>query len=50
ELHGGTIQAEFPEDGGSRFVVVLPLHGAPAPSGEATPTVVAADPTGHERQ
>ena len=28
ELHGGDITAEFPSDGGSRFVVVLPLtHG-----------------------
>jgi two-component system sensor histidine kinase KdpD len=25
ELHGGTISAEFPDDGGSRFVVRLPL-------------------------
>jgi PAS domain S-box-containing protein/excisionase family DNA binding protein len=25
ELHGGTITAEFPSDGGSRFVVALPL-------------------------
>jgi signal transduction histidine kinase len=25
ELHGGRIAAEFPEDGGSRFVVRLPL-------------------------
>jgi PAS domain S-box-containing protein/excisionase family DNA binding protein len=25
ELHGGDITAEFPSDGGSRFVVVLPL-------------------------
>ena len=24
ELHGGTITAEFPDDGGARFVVVLP--------------------------
>ena len=24
ELHGGSIQAEFPEDGGTRFVVRLP--------------------------
>lgn len=28
ELHGGQIWAEFPEDGGSRFVVVLP-RGTP---------------------
>lgn len=25
ELHGGTIRAEFPEDGGTRFVITLPL-------------------------
>jgi PAS domain S-box-containing protein len=25
EMHGGTITAEFPEDGGTRFVVSLPL-------------------------
>ena len=25
ELHGGTITAEFPEDGGTRFVVLLPV-------------------------
>lgn len=25
EMHGGTIRAEFPEDGGTRFVVSLPL-------------------------
>ncbi len=28
ELHGGHIWAEFPEDGGSRFVVTLPAGGA----------------------
>ena len=28
ELHGGTIDAEFPEDGGTRFVVRLPLTEA----------------------
>jgi PAS domain S-box-containing protein len=28
ELHGGRIEAEFPRDGGTRFVVTLPLHGA----------------------
>jgi PAS domain S-box-containing protein len=27
ELHGGTIVAEFPEDGGSRFVLSLPVSG-----------------------
>jgi len=25
ELHGGHIKAEFPEDGGSRFIITLPL-------------------------
>ena len=30
ELHGGEITAEFPSDGGSRFVVVLPLTGETA--------------------
>ena len=25
ELHDGTIEAEFPDDGGARFVVALPL-------------------------
>ena len=24
ELHGGTIEAHFPEDGGAKFVVTLP--------------------------
>jgi len=35
ELHGGTIAAEFPPDGGTRFVVRLPaVPEAPAaPSG-----------------
>ncbi|HOG48463.1 MAG TPA: ATP-binding protein, partial [Anaerolineae bacterium] len=28
-LHGGTLSAEFPADGGSRFVVQLPGEGAP---------------------
>jgi two-component system sensor histidine kinase VicK len=28
ELHGGRIWAEFPEDGGSRFVVEVPREGA----------------------
>ena len=27
ELHGGTLTAEFPDDGGSRFVVRLPGTG-----------------------
>jgi signal transduction histidine kinase len=25
ELHEGSITAEFPEDGGTRFVIALPL-------------------------
>jgi signal transduction histidine kinase len=28
-LHGGDLRAEFPEHGGSRFVVTLPLDGVP---------------------
>lgn len=28
ELHGGEIEAEFPADGGVRFVVTLPVHAA----------------------
>ena len=28
ELHGGRITAEFPEDGGTRFVVILPSHSS----------------------
>ena len=27
ELHGGQIRAEFPEAGGTRFIVTLPLDG-----------------------
>jgi signal transduction histidine kinase len=30
ELHGGSIRAEFPDDGGARFAIRLPL-----PLGEA---------------
>jgi signal transduction histidine kinase len=30
ELHGGTITAEFPDDGGARFVIVLPTNDAGA--------------------
>jgi signal transduction histidine kinase len=26
ELHGGTITAEFPEEGGTRFVINLPVN------------------------
>ena len=33
ELHGGTIRAEFPDDGGSRFVVQLPALAATGPVG-----------------
>jgi signal transduction histidine kinase len=33
ELHGGRIYAEFPEDGGSRFVVRMPAVAAPEPVG-----------------
>jgi signal transduction histidine kinase len=29
QLHGGTIKAKFPEEGGSRFVVTVP--SAPSP-------------------
>lgn len=36
-LHGGTITAEFPEDGGSRFVVTLPRALAQASVGESAP-------------
>jgi PAS domain S-box-containing protein len=32
ELHGGQIRVEFPDDGGSRFIVTLPLR---APEGRA---------------
>jgi PAS domain S-box-containing protein len=31
ELHGGTIEAEFPESGGTRFVVILPHNPVLAP-------------------
>lgn len=31
ELHGGRIEAEFPPDGGSRFVITLPTGRARAP-------------------
>lgn len=30
-LHGGDLRAEFPEDGGSRFVLTLPLAGPRSP-------------------
>jgi signal transduction histidine kinase len=30
ELHGGKIEVEFPEDGGTRFVATLPSGIAPA--------------------
>jgi signal transduction histidine kinase len=29
ELHGGQIEAEFPEEGGTRFNITLPLSGRP---------------------
>jgi signal transduction histidine kinase len=29
ELHGGSIEAQFPEDGGARFLFTLPLHAPP---------------------
>jgi signal transduction histidine kinase len=35
--HGGTLRAEFPEDGGTRFVLALPL-------GPADPAAAAAGP------
>jgi signal transduction histidine kinase len=28
ELHGGSISAEFPSDGGARFVIALPAPAA----------------------
>lgn len=36
ELHGGTITAEFPDDGGARFVIVLPTNGADVETGTAS--------------
>ncbi len=36
ELHGGELRAEFPEDGGTRFVVTLPVDG-PVAAAAATP-------------
>ncbi len=41
-LHGGTISAEFPEDGGTRFVVVVPRRRARPPglNGAAHPGLV----------
>jgi PAS domain S-box-containing protein/excisionase family DNA binding protein len=36
ELHGGEITAEFPSDGGSRFVVGLPLMHGGVGTGEGT--------------
>jgi signal transduction histidine kinase len=41
ELHGGTITAEFPDDGGARFVIVLPTDG-PAASTDARTGIGAA--------
>jgi signal transduction histidine kinase len=37
ELHGGTLEAEFPADGGSRFVVRLPGENAKTSSGDEYP-------------
>jgi signal transduction histidine kinase len=31
QLHGGEIEAEFPPDGGTRFVVTLPSRIDPVP-------------------
>jgi signal transduction histidine kinase len=36
ELHGGTIAAEFPDDGGARFVTVLPMDGPKVDTGAAS--------------
>jgi signal transduction histidine kinase len=36
ELHGGTIRVELPADGGSRFVVCLPLAGEQLPTQESS--------------
>ena len=36
ELHGGTITAEFPDDGGARFVIVLPTDGPEVEAGAAS--------------
>jgi PAS domain S-box-containing protein len=33
ELHGGTISADFPDEGGARFVVRLPIHPETGASG-----------------
>jgi signal transduction histidine kinase len=35
DLHGGTLAAEFPPDGGTEFVVMMPLH---APVLSSVPT------------
>ncbi len=42
ELHGGTIRAEFPRDGGTRFVVRLPL-AAPTRRRQRADLQIAAD-------
>ena len=34
ESHGGTIYAEFPDDGGTRFVISLPLRSRSADAAE----------------
>jgi signal transduction histidine kinase len=41
ELHGGTIAAEFPAEGGTRFVVRLPL-GLDTPAVRVTPSAASA--------
>jgi signal transduction histidine kinase len=33
DLHGGRLSVETPDDGGTRFVMEVPLHGASNPSG-----------------
>lgn len=42
-LHGGTITVEFPPDGGTRFVVSLPLHKQRTPE-NAPPSRIALHP------
>jgi signal transduction histidine kinase len=40
ELHGGQIQVDFPPDGGTRFVVVLPGCVTQAPQADELPTPI----------
>jgi signal transduction histidine kinase len=52
ELHGGRIWAEFPQDGGTRFAVALPLRAAgqqDAPGGTAPAAGTAQAARGAER-